>query len=291
MVQPVGGVGNQFFSFFAGVFAAQWRTAVLAVELGGKDSGVTNHGVSIASFRLSELTDQKIAIDLETLPKIRRLFFIRSTIFRLLTGRRFSRISRHYTSSTAREDEKVLSNSKPEILFLRGHFIWQFLLDYMYSRTRGKQLELLRESPQLTSLQSEMASEKPICLHIRRGDFLRPGSEQIALPLEYFYRALSLEEFENRPVWVFTDEPSHPDIASLEKKYDVQVISRAHNLSPEEEFLLLTRASALICSNSTFSVVAATLGAPELVVTPDSFGANQTTLSVPNGIAMRSFDL
>ncbi|WP_415399051.1 alpha-1,2-fucosyltransferase [Synechococcus sp. W4D4] len=121
-------------------------------------------------------------------------------------------------------------------------------------------------------------------VHLRRGDYLDPASGFMALPLDYYRRAIQ-QIFEEMPqlerrILLFSDDPDWGQAHLSDSSWELQIASG----TPEEDLASMTAMPALVISNSSLSAIAAhlgeTFGALRLVICPDQW------LSDPNRKAL-----
>ena len=114
-----------------------------------------------------------------------------------------------------------------------------------------------------------------IGLHLRRGDYLNPASGFMALPLDYYRRAIQrvfgqMPQLERR-ILLFSDDPDW-GLAHLRHPSWQLEIARG---TPEEDLAAMAAMRALVISNSSLSAIAAHLGesfgALQLVICPDQW--------------------
>jgi hypothetical protein len=287
LIQPVGGLGNQFFSFFAGYIAAESRRTQLVVDMSRKDKGVTAHGVSIANFSLTAWPGVE---KVQNRKSMSRFLFVGADLLKKLNSSKAAQIFKAYTSSSPDLDWETLSSSTPSKIFLRGHFITQKVLDEASRLAEHYPISLLDESEDFLRARSELALQNPVCLHIRRGDYLRADSQQSILGLEYYCDALDLIVTKDRPLWIFTDSPGNKDVLELVKRYHAIVVPSKFRLSPEEEFALLLSSSTIVAGNSTFSLMALALGNALEGILPANWSNTTPGLRVDRKINVRYLD-
>jgi hypothetical protein len=270
LVQPIGGLGNQFFSFFAGYLAAQSRNSTLVVDLSRRDTGVTAHGVSINNY--SVMSWPNVAEDRAPRKFLRLISILSRLATKVMTTQKAITFFRAYTSASPERDWEVLKSSTPRSIALKGHFINQKLLDHVVVVSKSRQIILNKQSRMFSIAQREIRELDPICVHIRRGDYLRSGSQQSALGLEYYFQALNQLGKPDRPIWIFTDSPNDGDVLAIASKRTSLIVANTFSLSAEEEFALLLEASSVIGANSTFSLMAMAIGRAKTGTLPSSWG-------------------
>lgn len=122
----------------------------------------------------------------------------------------------------------------------------------------------------------EVFDQKPIALHIRRGDFLINSGNHHNLSLEWYEEALS--KFNpDREVVLFTDDPFWVCSQELFKP-DRFLLSEGN--SSYHDLYLMTQCSDFIIANSTFSWWGAWLANSGRVIAPSKwFGPNNAHLN------------
>jgi hypothetical protein len=138
-------------------------------------------------------------------------------------------------------------------------------------------LNLRKESDWFRSSLLRIKATNPVVIHIRRGDYLLEKNSFIgALSAQFFISALELIKNETesdgdpRPIWVFSDQPSlvRDELAAF-MEFDLAEFIEAPTYSdPAESLILMSYASSLIISNSTFSWWAAALSQGSTIVAP-----------------------
>jgi len=281
-----GGLGNQFFAYFAGLRFAMETNAKIAIALDSYDRSHTNGRYDITSFELLSIkTDNRGSSS------------IRKFLKRFVNGIRrrnklFYKISDYVTGNVNQGEQsfqnsdindfqnrinKVLSRKFYCNVNLYGYF-------HNYEFIQGlpvnmRQLKLVNPSTWFYDLDQEAKIKSPIMIHIRAGDaFFKSHFENVGvLHPEYFRTALNrvLTYFPDKEIWVFSN-----DIEKVKTIYSniysqLNFVDANMDSDPAETLLLLTRACALIASNSTFSLISSVINPDSrLVVVPSNFMRN-----------------
>ena len=162
---------------------------------------------------------------------------------------------------------KLIEKVNPKVVLIFGY--WQNL-DYFNSANRPV---LRNPSNTYLDLIQRIQVENPVVFHYRLGR--NNGAWEHAwgaLDAEYLRSAMvSLGSSTNlqmdRPVWVFSNDlPEAREILSS-TKLKIEFVDDS-SLSPCELFEVLTVSKSLVCSNSTFSILAAKVGQVMDVVIP-----------------------
>jgi len=136
----------------------------------------------------------------------------------------------------------------------------EFILQKFYL---GK--DLLRNSKSLNYLEDITHSQNPVCIHVRRGDYLNSENKKIFnnLGVNYFLRAY---DFLQRNYACLTPFVFSDDIEFCKKKINISNAVFVQNTLPFEDLLLMSRCKFHIISNSTFSWWGAFLSAKSVKV-------------------------
>jgi hypothetical protein len=134
------------------------------------------------------------------------------------------------------------------------------------------QLNLKSESAWYLTHEVRILDEKPIVMHIRRGDYKSLSDDFGCLSAKYYAEALikAREIFPNRKVWVFSDDlESAKQLIDSINIADIELIDDSNSNGPAESLKLMSIAAVNIIANSTFSWWSAALNNnSELVIAP-----------------------
>ena len=279
-VEIIGGLGNQLFAFIAGKFAAVTLGAPLTILKRASLPGEASHESSLSSLDTGQ--------EIETvLPKKRRLriYFSRKfySLLRQLGFRHdwLGRALQIHVSDKIGYDSD-LSRVRP------GYFVSGYFQTYEYHKALKSMnalpsLRLRNPSNWFLEESKKIARENPIVIHVRRGDYLQSQNDFIgALSMEYFLDAVNLllrqtgSTTDNKRLWIFTDSPAivSDEFGDALGK-NLRFITPPISTDPAESLVLMSLASSIVISNSTFSWWAATLGRASNVVAPSKWFKNQ----------------
>jgi hypothetical protein len=247
-----GGLGNQLFQYFAGLATAQAMGAKLYLKPFGQISAVGREGeLGIAALKTEGITIfSKIPQKLQE--KLLRRFVT------LINQYRLDKYLRHYGIflSDASELPEVKMDY-PRHVRLIGYFLDYKFLEFLENQMNMTTLSLINPSPWFVNLQEQARMNKPIIVHIRRGDYLNHAETIGVLDFTYFKNALNLiPQNEKSEFWIFSDAIDvAKDFAHFANLPDLrtQIIQAPSDSSDAESMLLMTLGSALVISNSTFS--------------------------------------
>ncbi len=245
-VKLVGGLGNQLFCYYAGAAISAHNSAQLILDVSAANPSVTGHQrSSLVDFELpgkwqwveaknrekssillrSKLLLERKTGEIDTLARIRKI--------------------RNFTGENVGWNPEVLL-SKP------GETLWGFFQSWKYVDLAIKgnfphRIQLKNPSVDLRSMINRALIEKPISIHIRRGDFTTDDKWGV-LTRDYYHDALKAMRRSglDGPVWIFTDSPNE-----ARDFMEGEVISG--KLRPAEEMILMSHCASNILANSTFS--------------------------------------
>lgn len=259
-VRLVGGLGNQLFGYFAGACLASHLRVPLTLDVRYTRHGATDHGISILQFDLPGIwrlpkvgrgaeergSDTKKALHLN--PLHRKAV----SALRILQGRmRQVQDGKHLFRSKYVGYEPALLTLSPGAI-VEGYFqSWKHVQCAVFS---GYPLRpnLRRRAPWLDDMWALAHVDKPLAIHVRRGDYARTPGFNLLGPAYYepaieMMRDLGVAG----PIWLFTDGGENARLALGRFGGQARLVSQDRNAA--NEMLAMSRARAVIMANSTFS--------------------------------------
>lgn len=250
-VRVVGGLGNQLFILFFGL--------AVSTVLGSKlliDDKLIAFGSN--SDRKIEFLNLKFGIIQFQIKK--SYFQPRTLIKRSLIVRRV--LWHIFNSQGYLVSEKMVADANFKFKSgqtFSGYYQDWFYADYIYE-TKGKlSVETLKPSDSYEKLRLELKDNRPICVHVRLGDYLNFPEIYSILPEHYYLNAIKYLNSSNKlPIWIFIETKRelathYPNLLALTDK----VIDRDVEVSDSESFALLQESQFIVTSNSTYSLWAA----------------------------------
>jgi len=268
-IQLVGGLGNQLFGYFAGVYWSRANNGCVRFVRSSQEAHSSMTNSSILDF---EFAREKF---------VPNTFLTRalSLVLRYASSLRVRLVSARQLFSNLFPAPYLSSNTgfDPNFSFLpAGTFVEGYFQTYRYFsdlRLQGLYSEICVKKPSDWYLDTMKAAEveRPIIVHIRRGDYKALSSSIGLIGSQYYAKALEIARkvSPNSSVWVFTDDPQavgeeFPKDTLLNAVW----IKSPSEATAAEVMLLMSMGSVIVVSNSTFSWWAATLGSPKKVVAP-----------------------
>ena len=265
-----GGTGNQLFIYFAAVMSRITSGRPVVLEA--------------TALRLAH-TKREISLDLFNLPiplEYVKFSRVKSFVLRLITY--LMRKSSFKLKNSILFPSEVgycenLESDANSYLYIDGYFqTWRYFKKVMSAYPNWRP-QLREESEAFSYFAKRMDIEKPIVIHVRRGDYIQLGESFGLLSETYFVNGIErlISKNQSDCIWAFSDDPEYVRSNFTTIKFDC-FPELEERLTEVETLLLMSRSKRLVISNSTFSWWAATFaGSSAAVIAPNPwFRALQT---------------
>lgn len=275
-VNAHGGLGNQFFAYFAGLYIAKKLDCPLNLYLGKCDRQHADAKYDISSFCLNlnggRLVGTKL-IDQKSMKLIRR---IRDTTYYRIKylNKIVKKISRKHIEGIDFPEGKI-----PDVRIgdqIDGFFVSHQYFNFLQEAGNVHDLDLRNPSQEYLSAMSRLTQNEYIALHIRRGDMINYKEDYGNLNLKYYERALAILPIETNSLtlYIFSDDIQIArEFASKLKWTQIEIVSGISD--PAENFTLFSKGSYLITANSSFSGWAALLSkSAKISIAPEPYFKN-----------------
>lgn len=272
-VEAVGGLGNQLFGYFAGLYLASRNAVPLSLDLSLTSKGMTNHGSKITDLEFPNLTVVDESKPLKEFV-VKAVGFTLSKIKSVNLGVGLAleqRVGLHTSGVVGTDQELELFKGG---VHLRGYFQSGFYIDELEkSGLVDFPFKPYRPSAWFTKMERLASDVRPIIVHVRRGDYAAVSDSVGMLSVDYYEHALKFIDDEiggeKREVWVFSDDlhRAEADLSSLHRG-NVKFISPDPNSTAAETMCLMSLGVGIVISNSTFSWWSARMSRGSLVVAP-----------------------
>ncbi len=267
-LELVGGLGNQLFGYYAGQYLGKVKNLRVQYLLSQQSKSYFQHDSSLLDFKMPENQNPFLALSSFRLGKFRVGAARTYQMKKIVQDLEYSKI---YVSPVTGYDTNLTDVKDGSLI--RGYFQTYKYFDFV------KKIESINLMPKKSSLWcadkiSQIRSTEPIVVHMRRGDYSRFKNTMGMLAPKYFQSAinLALSHFPGKPVWLFSDEQdSSKLLLELNLQCEVNYIQTPHGITSSEILYLMSQATCLVISNSTFSWWAGKLGNPNLVISPDKW--------------------
>jgi hypothetical protein len=258
-VRVVGGLGNQLFVYFAGLYLSQVSGRELVLNM--NDASRVHSSFDLHSFReISALRATSARY-----PLSRKLVrFIDSFNYRLpRIAAVLNSLAGNYVDQNIRINTVTSQSSRKKIKFT-GYFQDFGYLDGL----QNAQLTLIAYN------QDSTVNEKTLAIHIRRGDFVNERVSHGCLAANWYRGAIShqlsesdsiqqIKIFSNDDEWVKSNlERLVPQTA-----IPVEIVKFDQRQDPAISFMAFATCRYKVCSNSTFSLLGSKLF-PGVTVVP-----------------------
>ena len=273
-VELMGGIGNQLFSLTAGLYLADKLGVRPRIHIRKPKIGEARHSSSVLTL-LAEPPLVTLNSPWE-LFELKMRFGFRALALRLgSSSQSIGRLAKLHVADVLGYD-RFLDTARPGD-YVIGYFQTYRYLEELRLRNRMVKLHLRDESDWYKSTLQRLKASNPIVIHIRRGDYLLEKNRYIgALSVTFYRSAVELINSQSdangdpRPIWVFSDQPSvvRDELTGFAEFGSAEFIVAPDGSDPAESLILMSSASSIIISNSTFSWWAGALSKGSTIVAP-----------------------
>ena len=259
-----GGLGNQLFTYYFATSLIQERNYELFFNTRYIDLNHSNGNSSITGYRFDSnirffdfgyLLNRIIEPFKRYLGALNKFHFLRIMVL--------DDTNQNYLQGDIQE---LIKERNPKVIIIFG--FWQDLANFKFEN----RLTLNNPSTHYKELLTRMTVDNPIVFHYRLGR--KNGTWEHAwgaLGAKYLGDAMTSiiernPQAANLPIWVFSNDLE--DAKRILSEIKGLAFIDDSNLSPCELFELISKSNNLICSNSTFSVLAGQVGEVENVAIP-----------------------
>jgi hypothetical protein len=275
-VDLMGGIGNQLFIYFAGLYLAKKCKSDLILLTNLLESTNESHpGRGIEGLGLPGTFTSRRSPFYTFIRRVsnfmkRRLGFIALVFFRQ---------SRNYLSDQVGFDEKLVSLTPP--CHIHGYFqTWKYTEESI-SEIKKVLDDYKAGSVNSSELIAESLSKLPIVVHIRLGDYRDEINGKFGvMGAEYYSSALKLvmnmPEMAEREIWVYSDSIKEArELYSGKFPARSRWVDESHQIDNLDIFIAMRNASAHIIGNSSFSWWAAySSSCTKMVIAPRKWFKN-----------------
>lgn len=264
-VQIKGGLGNQLFQYYAGIWLSHVSQSKLILNFPLNHKSFHIHGAVITDFNLVASSITYKPLESPTASQRLSSFLLNSRIPSLQS--KYPKNS-YFIEDSARLLD-IYKNLHGEIK-IDGYFQSNEIVDnaacLIPSIFENYEKKL---NPNLQALKSKIRENSGIAVHVRRGDYRNSANSIGMLGPHYYSKAI--REFEKRnfsgQFFVFSDE-IHEIRNELGKVFPKSTnwVGLENYISPSDSLYLMSTANAFIISNSTFAWWAAKLGSSSQTV-------------------------
>jgi hypothetical protein len=249
-VELVGGLGNQMFQAVATLFLAQKYSYKPIAILNRLSEGNSHNNSIFDEMSWSSLSKKRLS-------SIGMLVVIIG--FRLATNSKTNHFRfLGFSFYSPKENGYSISEVQGKVIFLRGYFQ---SFKYLYGLEEKSLPKLAKPSESFIEVEQKMKFDKPIVLHIRKGDFELHTNPHGVVPTDFYKESLRYLRVKGRDVnscWIFTDDLQGIGSYLAELPFSF-LPSSLSEITATEELFLMAKADCLVIGNSTFGVWGALL--------------------------------
>ena len=258
-----GGLGNQLFMLCAGLYFAERFKRAVTFDLSDLERiSILHPGLNI--YNLGLVREDQVCRMTKPKWKVKIPVFV-SRIFA-----KMFRMLGPFTECTFRRIDEIgfvdLASIPTSINRIEGYFqSWRYFSDLSEKPMLGIQ-SLASPSDWFLQQKKLLDGKEFAALHIRRGDYThRENRASGILSVEYF-RKVTEQLPKQIEILVFTDSPDEVNAELSEFGRRFRVINPPTESDPVESLILMSQASHIAISNSTYSWWAATLASEDTVI-------------------------
>lgn len=271
-VDLAGGLGNQIFLFQAAHHLASVKKNLILINKSNIDKNHSGGKSTLDDFIFPRTVKFfELSVPFNKIHILLRGFLRKYNDFNQSL---FFVLDESYNLYTRDEVYQLIRKKNPFLTIVCG--FWQNL-EYWDD---SFQFELKTNGKKFLELRNEMKSKQPIVFHYRLGRINgRWEHGWGALNPIFLLNALSelsKKDTESKVVWIFSNDLQEAKelIASLDYFPYKFIFIDDFELSPAELLILISLSKTLICTNSTFSILAAKIGKISSVFVPAELSKN-----------------
>ncbi len=230
----IGGLGNQLFSYFGAMSHALYFHKNIEISY-----ECINESFKDKSNSISELL-----LPGKSLQRRKRIEFFRQS-------------SKHkYYSPEVGFDKKIYD--LPNLRIIRGYFqSFKYFEHFMANFPNWKPIPI-NPSSSFLSLFNQATAEKPVMLHIRRGDYRNLSDSHGLVGINYYLSVLKelYPRIADREIWIFGDEKEELSRIEHEIKrigLSCRIVSFREKMTDLENLVVMSEGSINVIGNSTFA--------------------------------------
>jgi len=256
-IELSGGIGNQLFQYSLGKYLQHQKKIELTFVSAAVGARENPHNSKLADFDFGVneniLNRNQIA---KFSSRVDRYLSHRVPKYNLLALCLF----RNYTQIGVGFDGRLLKLHK--LRSVRGYF-----QSYVYAESIRSELisgfELIKPSDCFLAYAAEAKVNRPIIVHIRRGDYAQLSASVGILGAEYYFNGIKalIGSSSQKQIWMFSDDAKASlALATKLGEMGLRDIRMGFELTDSETLKLMSLGSGIVIANSTFSWWSAFLG-------------------------------
>lgn len=263
----VGGLGNQLFGYFAGKYLAEKLNTELVLDdsqlIHNKHANSSIFDFSLEEKVRSEYGKLRLSQILDRVPT--RSQFLDNVYSKYLKI--------HYSREIGYDPN--LERATNGVTLIGYYQSYRYFFGIKKDSNKDRLL-LKTQGGWFKGMLEQAYAQKPIIVHVRRGDYTKPANQDFGLlSRDYYLNGVaslrSIPGLENSEVWVFSDslEQVKEEFGAAGKNY--RFIDSDPSSSAAENLVLMSSGGGVITSNSTFSYWGGLLSEHQNVIAPNKW--------------------
>jgi len=259
-----GGLGNQLFKFYAGLYFSEKFSLKPVFEISRlADIANLHPGENIETLGLLDgyITRANHSFNPHELRmRVKGAYSRQMAKFKFHSADQFYDVE-HLEIGYVEFKQTV----KPQN-FKNGYFqSWRYF-DALETKPTISFKSLAKPTKWLEQQLNLVAETDPLVIHVRRGDYQLKKNWQMGCLSPKYYDSIDLKALESNEIWIFTDSPQTVRSEFHDFRVKTRVIEPPPDSDPVESMILMSHASKIAISNSTFSWWAAKFSSPKTSV-------------------------
>lgn len=249
-IKVAGGLGNQLFMFYGGLHIARTLGKEPIFDITAL-SAINNLHPGLNIFDLGLMRHFQVVEEATRNSPAGTLVNLAERIQRKLILEFFSGKTRNQFLP------KEIGYIDPQLVGQKTTSVEGYFQSWRYFSSMDARVELLtalkaKSSAWFQESSKELKKEKPLVIHVRRGDFLRAENRSLGvLSKDYFNKIARLNP--DRSIWIFSDSTQESLAQFHAIKGVTRIVLPPSESDPIDSLLLMSEAEVLGISNSTFS--------------------------------------
>jgi hypothetical protein len=256
-----GGLGNQLFQYAAGLYLARRQSTKVTFRtdlLPGQADSIAD--VSRWPGQLNEFKGTGTIRCWKNQPPSSTHFLSKVLQLLRILGDSAPSLFVRLGILTGERNSALSFSKLPRIWFVDSYCASSTPALNLGEELRKQVTDISNPTPSFLGLVEEAKTLKPIMVHIRLGDYQNLKHLFGEPQYERIVAAVKEVNTDSTPqVWLFTDSPDKTEKGFMDRLGVSRVIGPGDLIRPIENLVLMSKGSALFCSNSTFSWWAAFL--------------------------------
>ncbi|MFC7371387.1 alpha-1,2-fucosyltransferase [Fictibacillus iocasae] len=249
IVKVYGGLGNQLFQYFFGKALAEKYNTVVKYDLTFFSSSDNNE---IRDFSIDKFNTNFHVANSQEINNFKKNSNTINRINKLTRILGIDKVLGNYYEELEefKLDSKLITSINDNKYF-QGYWQSYEYLKGIEGLIKNEMVLDFKESENFKRVINDIEKNESICLHVRRGDYVRLGWN---LPLEYYTQALKkiTANIPNFKLFIFSDDKEWI-LENFQMASGEVICINDFNFNDYEELYLMSKCKHNIISNSTFS--------------------------------------